>query len=88
MYIGLFSHAWVPAHMEHEGRAPVHAQLRDLKRFGFKICDTGDRSIRQVRYNGRVFTEGLMESLVREGNDNLAESMGHGRPGVTKPSID
>lgn len=66
---------------------PVHAQLEDLERLGFKVISTGDQFIRQVEYNGRVFTEGLLESMAMEATDSLAESMGQGRPCKTTRHI-
>ena len=56
------------------GEPPCHAQMRELFALGFE--DTGsvpDR--RKVRFEGKTYTEGILESLVELGRQQLAVTM-------------
>ena len=53
------------------GEPPCHAQMRELLALGF--TDAGsvpDR--RKVRFEGKTYTEGILESLVERGRQQLA----------------
>jgi hypothetical protein len=60
------------------GVPPCHAQMRELMALGFE--DAGsvpDR--RKVRFEGKTYTEGILESLVEQGRKNLAVMLRNGR---------
>jgi len=53
------------------GEPPCHAQMRELFALGFE--DAGSvPSQRSVRFEGKVFTEGALESIVEAGRAGLA----------------
>ena len=57
------------------GEPPCHAQMRELFALGFK--DAGSvPSQRSVRFEGKTYTEGILESLVEQGRQQLAVTMG------------
>ena len=68
-----------------EGPFPRHAQIDDLAALGFEILKGGDHG-RSVKYGGRTFVEGHLESLIAEIDDNNSETAGEGRPRGTKSS--
>ena len=56
------------------GTPPCHAQMRELFALGFE--DAGsvpDR--RKVRFEGKTYTEGILESLVERGRQQLAVTL-------------
>ena len=56
------------------GTPPCHAQMRELMALGFE--DAGsvpDR--RKVRFEGKTYTEGILESLVERGRQQLAVTL-------------
>ena len=56
------------------GTPPCHAQFQDLFQIGFQ--DAGsvpDR--RKVRFEGKTYTEGILESLVERGRQQLAVTL-------------
>jgi hypothetical protein len=56
------------------GKPPCHAQMRELLALGFE--DAGsvpDR--RKVRFEGKTYTEGILESLVELGRQQLAVTL-------------
>lgn len=58
---------------------PTHAQLPALKQLGFTILSP-DPNQRVVRLGDRTFVEGVFESVIAGGHDDVAESRGWGRP--------
>ena len=75
----------VPPSLKLSVKPPDHANLEDLEMLGFEILDSGDQYVRMVRKDGRTFTEGALESLVRTIRDDIFEVSGRGRPNKTKP---
>jgi hypothetical protein len=62
------------------GEPPCHAQMRELMALGFE--DAGsvpDR--RSVRFEGKAYTEGILESLVELKREQMAAAL-DGTPGV------
>jgi hypothetical protein len=56
------------------GEPPCHAQMRELMALGFE--DAGsvpDR--RKVRFEGKTYTEGILESLVERGRQQLTVTL-------------
>jgi hypothetical protein len=64
------------------GPIPRHAQIEDLQRLAFEILNP-DPNGRCVRWNGRTFLEGHLESMVAEVRDEAHEALGQGRPSGT-----
>jgi hypothetical protein len=67
------------------GTPPCHAQFQDLFQIGFQDAGTIPNR-RRVRFNGEIFREGILESIVELGRQQLAETMratGCGRKEVT-----
>lgn len=56
------------------GTPPCHAQFQDLFQIGFKNAG-GTPNRRKVRFNGEIFHEGILESIVELGRQQLAETM-------------
>ena len=57
------------------GEPPCHAQMRELFALGFE--DAGSvPSQRSVRFERKTYTEGILESLVEQGRQQLAVTMG------------
>src|SRR5580704_16347119 len=50
-----------------QGPPPCHAQIADLIALGFEIVGS-DPNQRGVRFNGELFVEGYLQSLVVQGN--------------------
>jgi hypothetical protein len=57
---------------------PRHATIEDLANFGFEVLKSGDHG-RSVRLHGRIFVEGILETLVATMEDDRSEAMGEGR---------
>jgi hypothetical protein len=56
------------------GTPPCHAQFQDLFQIGFQDAGTiPDR--RKVRFNGEIFREGILESIIELGRQQLAVTM-------------
>ena len=53
------------------GTPPCHAQFQDLFQIGFKNAG-GSPNRRKVRFNGEIFHEGILESIVELGRQQLA----------------
>ena len=68
-------------------KVPRHAQVEDLQHLGFKVLGSGDRHVRQVKLQDRIFTEGGLESLARFRDDNKCDALGLGRPNGTEHDI-
>ena len=56
------------------GEPPCHAQMRELLALGFKD-DGSVPNQRSVRFEGKAYTEGILESLVELGRQQLAVTM-------------
>jgi hypothetical protein len=60
----------VPLQEFENGKPPCHAQMPDLLKLGFK--DAGSvLNLRRVEYQGKIFEEGILESMVEAGRKNL-----------------
>lgn len=70
--------------VDYNDHVPCHAHEPELERLGFEIVQTGDPFLRQVKYQGRTFTEGSMQSDVMRAHDDAFEAAGKGRPNRTK----
>jgi hypothetical protein len=56
------------------GTPPCHAQYPDLIQLGFDVVGkTPNR--RKVRFNGEIFREGILESIIELGRQQLAVTM-------------
>jgi hypothetical protein len=51
------------------GRPPCHAQMPDLLQLGFEDAGT-EPNLRRVKFNGEIFEEGMLESIVDTGRKN------------------
>ena len=60
------------------GKPPCHAQMRELMALGFEDAGSVPNQ-RSVRFEGRIYTEGILESLVEQGRKNLALMLRNGR---------
>ena len=68
----------VPLNKFTNGEPPCHAQMRELLALGFE--DAGSvPSQRAVRFEGKTYTEGALESIVELGRQNLALMLKNGR---------
>ena len=68
----------VPLNKFTNGEPPCHAQMRELFALGFE--DAGSvPSQRSVRFEGKTYTEGALESIVELGRQNLALMLKNGR---------
>ena len=56
------------------GNPPCHAQMRELLALGFKD-DGSVPNQRSVRYEGTTYTEGILESIVELGRQQLAVTL-------------
>jgi hypothetical protein len=67
------------------GTPPCHAQFQDLVQLGFDV-DGKTPNRRKVKFNGEIFREGILESIVELGRQKLAvmlrENVGLGREEV------
>ena len=52
---------------------PCHADITDLISLGFEVAET-EPGQRAVRFDGELYVEGYLESLVVQGNDYLREA--------------
>ena len=53
------------------GTPPCHAQFQDLFQIGFQDAGTIPNR-RRVKYNGEIFREGILESIVELGRQQMA----------------
>jgi hypothetical protein len=51
------------------GKPPCHAQMPDLLQLGFADAGT-EPNLRRVKFNGELFEEGMLESIVDTGRKN------------------
>ena len=56
------------------GEPPCHAQMRELLALGFKD-DGSIPNQRSVRFEGKTYTEGILESIIDLGREQLAVTM-------------
>ena len=61
------------------GTPPCHAQMPDLLKLGFKDAGT-EPNLRRVEYQGEIFEEGILESIVDTGRKNAGICAGTGEP--------
>ena len=70
------------------GEPPCHAQMRELMALGFKDAGSVPNQ-RSMRFEGKTYTEGILESLVELGRQQLAVTLrenGGLQPGKASPS--
>jgi hypothetical protein len=60
----------VPLEEFENGKPPCHAQMPDLLKLGLKDAGSAP-SIRRVEYQGEIFEEGILESIVVAGRKNM-----------------
>ena len=63
----------VPLKQFMNGPVPCHAQIPELLDLNFEVVGT-DPDCRAVKLNGKVFMEGVLESLVEMARGNLAQA--------------
>jgi hypothetical protein len=68
-----------------QGPPPCHAQIADLIALGFDVVGA-DPYQRGVRFKGKLYVEGCLQSLIVQGNASLREAAVLGRPNGTKRS--
>jgi hypothetical protein len=68
----------VPLNKFTNGEPPCHAQMRELLALGFEEAGSVP-SQRSVRFEGKTYTEGALESIVELGRQNLALMLKNGR---------
>ena len=56
------------------GTPPCHAQFQDLFQIGFQDAGTIPNR-RRVRFNGEIFREGILESIIELGRQELAVTL-------------
>ncbi len=56
------------------GTLPCHAQFQDLLQIGFQDAGTIPGR-RRVKFNGEIFPEGILESIIERGRQQLAVTM-------------
>jgi hypothetical protein len=56
------------------GTPPCHAQFQDLFQIGFKNAGTIPNR-RRVKFNGEIFREGILESIIELGRQELAVTL-------------
>ena len=56
------------------GTPPCHAQFQDLFQIGFKNAGSGPNR-RGVKLNGEIFREGILESIIELGRQQLAVTL-------------
>ena len=56
------------------GTPPCHAQFQDLFQIGFQDAGTIPNR-RGVKFNGEIFREGILESIIELGRQQMAASM-------------
>jgi hypothetical protein len=66
-----------------QGPPPCHVHIPDLIALGFDVVGA-DPYQRRVRYKGKLFVEGHLQSLVMQGNASLREAAVFDRPNGTK----
>lgn len=65
--------------------SPCWAEIPDLTDLGFEVVPSAPGN-RSVRFNGRLFVEGHLDSLIAIGEDNRSEAAGRGRRhGTVRP---
>ena len=68
----------VPLNKFTNGEPPCHAQMRELFALGFEDAGSVPNQ-RSVRFEGKTYTEGMLESLVEAKRDRLALAEGERR---------
>lgn len=68
----------VPLTRFQNGTPPCHAQLQDLFQLGFEDAGTIPNR-RRVKFNGEIFQEGILESIVELQREQLAETLREAR---------
>ena len=76
----------IPLKEFQNGTPPCHAQFQDLFQIGFQDAGTIPNR-RRVKFNGEIFREGILESIIELGRQELAVTLRqNGDTQLKKPS--